>query len=233
MDYRIEKQPEFEVLLKVEADRLTYWSETDLNENQLRMISTKQKCGGLPFWMLICFSMFNAWQMGFIYFMGPSLVLDGRTPLPIDMDNVTALIAASYVLAIIYMIVLPRLVVWAARITTAVALLSVVGLFFPLSAETLTLLLYIQTFCCCFMIGFETFTISNLFSERSTVMHPTFHDNYLDTEYDLSKVMFIATANNVQKIAPALRDRMEMINIAGYLPVQAGRDECWDPHELP
>ena len=47
MDYRIEKQPGFEVLLKVEADRLTYWSETDLNENQLRMISTKQKCGGL------------------------------------------------------------------------------------------------------------------------------------------------------------------------------------------
>ena len=47
MDYRIEKQPEFEVLLKVEADRVTYWSETDLNENQLRMISTKQKCGGL------------------------------------------------------------------------------------------------------------------------------------------------------------------------------------------
>ena len=46
MDYRIEKQPEFEVLLKVEADRLTYWSETDLNENQLRMISTKQTYGG-------------------------------------------------------------------------------------------------------------------------------------------------------------------------------------------
>ncbi len=45
----------------------------------------------------------------------------------------------------------------------------------------------------------------------------TFHDNYLDTEYDLSKVMFIATANNVAKINPALRDRMEMINIAGYL----------------
>ena len=47
MDYRIEKQPEFEVLLKIEEDRLTYWSKPDLNENQLRMISTKQKCGGL------------------------------------------------------------------------------------------------------------------------------------------------------------------------------------------
>lgn len=45
----------------------------------------------------------------------------------------------------------------------------------------------------------------------------SFHDNYLDTEYDLSKVLFIATANNISTIAPALRDRMEMINISGYL----------------
>ncbi len=45
----------------------------------------------------------------------------------------------------------------------------------------------------------------------------SFHDNYLDTDYDLSKVMFIATANNIGNISAALRDRMEMINIAGYL----------------
>ena len=45
----------------------------------------------------------------------------------------------------------------------------------------------------------------------------TFHDNYLDTEYDLSKVLFIATANNVANIPAPLRDRMEMINIPGYI----------------
>ena len=45
----------------------------------------------------------------------------------------------------------------------------------------------------------------------------TFHDNYLDMEYDLSKVLFIATANNVENISAALRDRIEMINIPGYV----------------
>ena len=67
--------------------------------------------------MLFCFSMFSAWQMGFIYFMGPSLTLNGRTPLPISMDNVTLIIVAGYVLAIIYMIALPHFVVWAERLT--------------------------------------------------------------------------------------------------------------------
>jgi ATP-dependent Lon protease len=44
----------------------------------------------------------------------------------------------------------------------------------------------------------------------------TFYDNYLELEYDLSKVLFIATANNIQNIQPALRDRLEIIELSGY-----------------
>ncbi len=44
----------------------------------------------------------------------------------------------------------------------------------------------------------------------------SFYDNYLELEYDLSKVMFIATANNIQNIQPALRDRIEIIDLSGY-----------------
>jgi ATP-dependent Lon protease len=45
----------------------------------------------------------------------------------------------------------------------------------------------------------------------------SFHDNYIDQDFDLSKVLFIATANDISNIAPPLRDRMEMIDISGYL----------------
>ena len=45
----------------------------------------------------------------------------------------------------------------------------------------------------------------------------TFHDNYLDIDYDLSKVLFIATANDLSAISRPLRDRMEIIEISGYI----------------
>ena len=108
------------------------------------LLENQKKRLQMPLLNLICFAMFSTWQMGFIYFMGPSLTIDGKTPLPIDMDNITTLIALAYVFSILFMIFFPRFVVWAERISAITALVSVVGLFLPLSADILRFLIYLH-----------------------------------------------------------------------------------------
>ncbi|PXY00716.1 endopeptidase La [Marinifilum breve] len=58
-----------------------------------------------------------------------------------------------------------------------------------------------------------------------------FHDNFLEVDYDLSKVMFVATANNVGSISAPLRDRMEMIDVSGY--IQEEKVEIARRHLIP
>ena len=133
------------------------------------LLANQQKRQNVSLKHLCCFAMFCFWQMGFIYFMGPALNIDGRTPLPIDMDNLTVLMAGCYVLSITYMIFLPRYVVWAERLFTLAAIATVLGLFLPLPDEALKGLIYAHVFCCCTMIGFETFIIVNFLSEKSAI----------------------------------------------------------------
>ncbi len=144
-----------------------------MDMNNSILLENQKKRLDQPLWMLICFAMFCFWQMGFIYFVGPSLTIDGKTPLPIDMDNATTLIAVCYVLSILWMIFIPKAVVRTQRIATVVAILSAGCLFLPLPDDAMRLLIYIQIFSCCLMIGFETFIMVNFFSEKSNINHLT------------------------------------------------------------
>ncbi len=137
------------------------------------LLENQNKRKDYPLWMLICFAMFCFWQMGFIYFMGPSLNIDERTPLPVSMDNITMIIVLGYVLCIPFMIFLPRFVIWAERISLSGALVTVLGLFLHFPAEALKILIYSHVFFCCFIIGFEAFVIVNYFTEHTAIKHLT------------------------------------------------------------
>nr|AGS53031.1 hypothetical protein [uncultured bacterium contig00031] len=168
-----------------------------LRENEAKRLNIR-----LP--LLICFAMFAAWQMGMIYFSGQTMSVDGRTPLPVNVDDITVIIAAGYILSILVMIFVPQKIVWTERITCSVALISALALFFPLPPETLISVLYIQFFCCCFMIGFETAIIVGLFTEKTALLHLTavygivmlfvvvLHNGFIDVPFRYFRLFAVA-----------------------------------------
>lgn len=157
------------------------------------LMENESKRQAIPLRLLLCFALFVTWQMGSIYFSGTSLSVDGRTPLPVDVGSVTLLIAAGYLLSIVFMSTLPRYIVWAERISALTALASALGLFLPLPPDALTGLLYVQFFCCVFMIGLENAIIVYLFTEKSAIWH-------LLVAYPAAEILVAALQNDFIKV---------------------------------
>ena len=80
----------------------------------------------IPLLLLLCFSLFSTWQMGVIFFSSNTLSIGGRTPLPIEADSTTILVVAGYLLSIGFMLLFPRKIVWAERISAGMEQIVVV-----------------------------------------------------------------------------------------------------------
>ena len=154
-----------------------------LTENQKRRLD-------FPMWMVLCFAMFNAWQMGIIFFTGSALVLHGRTPIPVSADSFMPLIVGGYIALILYILVLPRHIVHAVRVAVVMAFLFTLGLSFPFSPEIQAFLIRLQVFFCCFMIGFETAIIAHLFTEKTAI-------KYLLAGYSVALVIIAFLQNDI------------------------------------
>lgn len=104
--------------------------------------------------LLLLFSTpFIVWQMGIIYFSGTTMSLFGRTPVPLTQEDTTLIIAAGYILSILFLSFFPRKAVWAERFLLPVALLATILMLLPLSPQVITVLFYISAFVCVFSIG--------------------------------------------------------------------------------
>ena len=157
--------------------------------------------------LLICFAMFAAWQIGMVYFSGQTLSVDGRTPLPVNVDKFPIFMVAGYLLSIVVMIIKPSIIVWIERITVSITLLSALALYLPLAAEILGFILYLQIFCCFLMTGFETALIVSLFTEKTAVIH-------LTVAYGIVHLIVAALHNDFIKIDFSLFRLFSIISLA-------------------
>ena len=135
---------------------------TLLAENEAKRLN-------LPLWMLICFAPYVAWQMGVMYFSGEALSIGGRTPLPVDVGNLTALVGSAYFLGVVYIFFFHKYSVITARVLLSIALVSSLGLYLPLSPAVLAVLFFIQVFCCVFLIIVFFAIAGNLYTETTAI----------------------------------------------------------------
>lgn len=131
-----------------------------LRENERKRIR-------LPVGMLLCYSLFTAWQMGVVFFSGKALSIGGRTPLPISADGMGGVIVAAYLLSFVFLVFFQKRSVAAARIGLGISMASALALYLPLPDAALSALVAVQSFCCVFLTGVCISVAVNLFTEET------------------------------------------------------------------
>ncbi len=160
----------------------------------------------VPLSLLACFALFSAWQMGVIYFSGTALSLFGRTPVPLSILNMTALIAAGYVLSILFLIFFPHRIVEVARASVAAAFVFALTFLLPLPPGLLAVLYYGQCFCCVFIIGVETGVVTYLFNQASAL-------RYIFAGYAVAEILIAVLHNDFVQLPFSVFHSFSLVSI--------------------
>lgn len=119
--------------------------------------------------MLLLFSApFTVWQMGVLFYSGTAMSLSGRTPITLSETGTMAVIAAGYIVSMLFMSLFPRLTVWAERILMPVALTATALILLPFSPVVITVLFYTEVFICTFSIGAMVLIAAGQFTAETT-----------------------------------------------------------------
>lgn len=111
---------------------------------------------------------FIVWQMGVLYYSGTTMSLFGRTPIPLTQEDTIAVIAAGYIVSMLFMCLFPKKTILAERILLPVAFTATVLMLFPFSSAVVTVLFYIEAFICTFSIGTMVSVAANQFTVETT-----------------------------------------------------------------
>lgn len=111
---------------------------------------------------------FIVWQMGVLYYSGTTMSLFGRTPIPLTQEYTIAVIAAGYIMSMLFMCLFPKKTVLAERILLPVAFTATLLMLLPFSSAVITVLFYIEAFICTFSIGTMVSVAANQFTVETT-----------------------------------------------------------------
>ncbi|MDO4553129.1 MAG: helix-turn-helix transcriptional regulator [Bacillota bacterium] len=111
---------------------------------------------------------FIVWQLGVLFYAGTTMSLFGGTPFPLAGKEVLLIIGAGYLVSIAFICLFPRKTVYAERAVLPAAFAAAALTLFPFSPEVLTILFYIEIFCCTFSIGTMASLASHLFTVDTT-----------------------------------------------------------------
>ena len=149
--------------------KLSFWGKYVIKKlmNHPLLMENEAKRLNIRLPLLICFAMFAAWQTGVVFYSGTAFLVNGTTPIPVDVGNLSILYLAGVIFAIIFHLFFQQYTVWAVRITAIFVSVCSVIFFLPVPEKVFSAAYLATCFLCVIMAGFECAIVVNIFTLKT------------------------------------------------------------------